>query len=151
MRWCEEDLRHNAENAHRNMQRTDKEVTDIIKQHRNKAERTQLLTLWKQETLAGEARSKQRSERSWQWMQDLPTEKPYYGLASYQPNPRGSRSNNVEHQGENRGANGAHGGSHHGQTMRGGGRYRQRQDGSGDRRGGTWSRRGRRDFPQGLR
>ena len=137
MKLCWEETKHNSNIASTNMTNTDNQVIDQINRHQNITERTQLLALWEKETTAGETHMKQKSARSLQWLENLPTEKPYHGFASCQ-----KRSNIAEQYTENSGANGAHGGFQ---------RYwdnQHRRNYAGPRAGGgrPWERRGRQDF-----
>ena len=98
MQATRDEYQLNMEGAKQNFARVDQEVSEQISRHPDRAERDFLSTLWKQETEAGQIRSTQRTQRTWNWLADLPTEKPYYGYNSCKPEMRPQRQseNNSE-------------------------------------------------------
>ena len=95
MRSTRDEYNLNAQMAKENVERVDVEMLTLIRKHKNRAERDQLTELWKKEIEAGQTYSIDKTRRSFQWLDDLPTEKPYYGYDSCRPQmkPQPQREN----------------------------------------------------------
>ena len=160
MKSSVEELLFNAEVANNSRAKTDAEVIGMINRHSVPAEKAELLKLWEEECLAGEAHSRQGGERSWSWLKDLPAEKPYFGFESCKPDARpqfrpqtrpnyrrDTRRNVARYNAEFPVANDAHWDPRRHQ----GNQRSRRNDEPAGGGGGGWKRQGRQDFRQGPR